>query len=50
MIAADWYEVEPNDGPSPRVMNMAPLLDSLDDEQADALSVLLRAMYHRRKP
>ncbi|WP_157878502.1 hypothetical protein [Streptomyces chattanoogensis] len=44
MIAADWYGIEPSGGLSPRVMNMAPLLDKLEDEQADALGVIIRAM------
>ncbi|MFI2734767.1 hypothetical protein [Streptomyces sp. NPDC018711] len=44
MIAADWYNIEPHGGVSPRVMNLAPMLDQLSDEQADALGVIVRAL------
>jgi hypothetical protein len=44
MIAADWYGQEPDGGVSPRVMNLAPLLDQLTPEQADALGLIIRGL------
>ncbi|MGW2645030.1 hypothetical protein ACWC2T_08920 [Streptomyces sp. NPDC001393] len=44
MVAADWYGQEPHGGVSPRVMNLAPLLDQLTPEQADALGLIVRSM------
>lgn len=47
MIAADWYGIQPDERFSTRVMNLAPLLDQLTEEQADALSVIIQAMAPR---
>jgi len=44
MIAADWYGVESNEGVPARVLRMSPLLDSLDESDAEMVEKLTRRL------
>jgi len=44
MIAADWYGVYPDSEVSPRALQLSPILDSLDDEDAKIVEHLARRL------